>query len=242
MKRVNSTLKFTLASSLLLVLGMTANNAFAGSLPMIEYQFDDQTDFANRVVRNHYFTNYTGSIKGSAYEAPGVLGKSLQLNDSNVYVEIPNSQSLNFSKGLTVEASVWRSSNVNEDGVISKWYGGDQFLLSFYSEGNGRLSFSVRFSDGTYGTVDYAIPYSNYLNQWVRVSATYNGYGQLKLYWNGQKVAEKSFPKSGLASGNIPIRVGDAGNEWSRFNGRIDEVRIWSRALSSFEIGEPLRR
>lgn len=240
MKRVKSVL--TLASSLLLVGGMTANQALASFLPMIEYQFDDQTDFRNKVVRNHYFTNYTGTIAGNAVAATGVLGNSIQMNDSNVYVEIPNSQSLTFSRGLTVEASVWRSANTNEDAVISKWYGSDQFLLTFYNEGNGRLSFQVRFSDGTLGTVEYAIPSSSYLQKWTRVSATYNGAGQLQLYWNGQKVAERSFPKSGMASGNVPIRIGDANNTWSRFNGRIDEVRIWSRVLRSTEIGTTLRR
>jgi hypothetical protein len=244
MKRVNLT--FKVASSVLLVWGMAASNTLANYLPSylprIEYLFDDQYDFANKIVRNHYYTDYNGKINGYAQEAPGVLGKSLQLNDSNVYVEVSNSQSLNFSKGLTLEAHVWRSSNVNEDAVISKWYGSDQFLLTFNREGNGLLRFQIRFPDGTYGNVDYMIPDSYYLNQWVRVTATYNGYGQLKLYWKGKQVAEKYYQKYGIASGYRPINIGDAGNDWSRFNGRIDEVRIWPRALSSSEIGEAQRR
>lgn len=239
MKFIKSAL---VASSLLLVGGVTATQAFANSLPIMEYQFDDAVDFRNKVVRNHYFTNYTGNIAGNAVAATGVLGNSLQLNDSNVFVNIPNSQSLNFSRGLTLEASVWRATNANEDAVISKWYGGDQFLLTFYKEGNGRLSFQIRFADGTLGSVEYALPSNSYLQKWTRVSATYNGAGRLQLYWNGQKVADKTFPKSGMASGNIPVRIGDANNTWSRFNGRIDEVRIWSRALESTEIGASLRR
>jgi hypothetical protein len=247
--KVSLTLK--LALSLLLLLGMTATNALAVDdqpriLPVIEYQFDDQSDFEAGVVRNHYFTNYTGTIHGPAVLTLGVLGNSIQMNDSDVYVEIPGSELLDFSiSGLTVEASVMRFLNTNEDAVISKWYAPDQFLLTFYSDGNGRLVFSVGFSDGTYGSVEYAIPDTSYLEQWVRVSATYARFrigSRLQLFWNGQRVAGRFFLFKRMASGNIPIHIGDANNEWSRFNGSIDEVRIWARELPSTEIGAPLRR
>lgn len=215
-------------------------------LPVIEYQFDDQSDFEAGVVRNHYFTNYTGTIHGPAKLAPGVLGYSIQMDDANVYVEIPGSELLDFSiSGLTVEASVMRASNTNEDAVISKWYGADQFLLTFYPEGNGRLIFTVRFSDGTYGSVEYVIPDTNYLGQWVRVSATYARHkigSKLQLFWNGLRVDRRFFPWKVMASSGIPTHIGDANNEWSRFNGMIDEVRIWARELPYAEIGAPLRR
>lgn len=205
-------------------------NGLPKFLPVIEYQFDDQSDFETGVVRNHYFTNYTGTIHGPAELVPGVLGDSIQMDDANVYVDIPGSELLDFSiSGLTAEASIMRASNMNEDAVISKWYGADQFLLTFYPEGNGRLIFTVRFSDGTYGSVEYAIPDTSYIGQWVRVSATYSRCkigSWLQLFWNGQIVDRRFFFLKAMTSGGIPIHIGDANNEWSRFDGRIDEVRI----------------
>lgn len=230
-----------LASFVFFGCGMMVNNANANAQPTIEYRFDNRTDFTNRVVQNRSSSSYNGTIQGNAQQTAGVLGNSIQMNDSDVYVEAANSQSLNFPTGITVEAFVQRSSNVNEDAIASKWYGGDQFLLTFYPEGNGRLVFSVQHSNGTYSSVEYAIPNTSYLNDWVRVAATYNGNGRLQLYWNGKKVVEKLVSGSGMASGGMPLHIGDANNAWSRFNGKIDEVKIWSRALSANELSRPLR-
>jgi hypothetical protein len=224
------------------LLSQVLNSALAQSTqPTIEYRFDNKTDFANKVVQNRSSSNYKGTIQGSAQQTVGVLGNGIQMNDSNVYVEAKDSQSLNFSNGLTLEAFVRRSSNTNEDAIASKWYGTDQFLLTFSGESKGRLIFSVRHSNGTRSSVEYAIPNTSYLQDWVRVAATYNGSGRLRLYWNGKKVAEKLVSGRGMASGSNKIRIGDAGNNWSRFNGKIDEVKIWSRELSEVELSKPLR-
>jgi|GEM_PF-6298807 len=221
---------------------VAANNALAQTpQPTIEYRFDNRTDFQNRLVENRSSSSYQGTIEGNAQQTVGVLGNSIQMNDSDTYVVAAGSESLNFSRGLTVEAFVQRTANTNEDAVVSKWYGNDQFLLTFYSQGNGLLVFSVKLPSGDYATVEYAIPNTSYLQDWVRVAATYDGRGRLGLYWNGQKVAQKVVAGRGMAAGGIPIHIGDANNTWSRFNGKIDEVRIWSRALRESELTQPLR-
>ena len=87
--------------------------------------------------------------------------------------------------------------------------------------------FTVRLEDGEYASVDYLIPDCTYLNSWAQVAARYDPRYGLRLYWNGSQVAKKRVRARGMARGNKPIHLGDAGNEWSRFHGRIDEVRIW---------------
>ena len=81
---------------------------------------------------------------------------------------------------------------------------------------------------GTRGTA--ALP----LNQWSHLAATYSG-STMRLYVNGVQVATRSVG-TGLTTGTLPLRIG--GNsiwgEW--FAGRIDEVRVYNRALNQTEI------
>ena len=73
------------------------------------------------------------------------------------------------------------------------------------------------------------------LNTWSHLALTYDG-AMLRFYVNGQLVGSKA------QSGSIPVTSGPLGiggnNIWSNeyFLGRIDEVRIYNRALSQSEI------
>ena len=71
-------------------------------------------------------------------------------------------------------------------------------------------------------------------NTWTHVAATYNG-TQIQLYINGGLVS--STPATGaIQTTTTPLRIG--GNTYSTefFQGLIDEVRIYNRALSAAEI------
>ena len=131
---------------------------------------------------------------------------------------------------------------LDEDAIASKWYGKDQWLLTFYPNGpngHGKLIFTIVLQDGTYETVEYHIPSEDYLGKWVHVAASYDiidesplqVYGLLRLYWSTSLVATRRVdsPWLALRASNRPIHVGDAGigTVWSRFQGDIDELKIW---------------
>jgi hypothetical protein len=175
--------------------------------PFIDYRFN-QGDILGRTVRNW---------------------GPRQLDGTTAYVEVNNSRALAFPQGVEVEAFVWRAANVDEDAVASKWYGAqDEWLLTFYPDGNGLLLFSVRGQDGSYASAEYPIPSPAYLRTWVRVGASYGPGQGLRLFWNGRLVAQAAAPPVPMASGSQPVHIGDAGpgTDWSRFHGRIDELRI----------------
>jgi hypothetical protein len=71
-------------------------------------------------------------------------------------------------------------------------------------------------------------------NVWTHVAGTYDG-TTLRLYINGVQVA--SVNRTGpIATSTGPLRIG--GNSlWGEFfQGRIDEVRVYNRALTPAEI------
>jgi hypothetical protein len=222
----------------LLLAGLTASAATAQ--PLIEYRFDDTPQFNAGTVPNARSTNYTGALAGTRSQVRGALGNAADLDGSTGAMSAAGSSGLSFGSGLTIEAFVRRDTNTGEDAIVSKWYGGDQFLLTFYPNGNGRLQFFVRGAAGTSGSVIYDVPNTVYLGEWVHVAATYDGAGSFRLYWNGALVASSFVTISGMAGGSIPIRIGDANNTWSRFDGGIDEVKIWNRALAASELSRPL--
>ncbi|MBK7904583.1 MAG: PASTA domain-containing protein [Proteobacteria bacterium] len=72
------------------------------------------------------------------------------------------------------------------------------------------------------------------LNNWQHIAGTYDG-AQFRLYVNGVQVA--SMARSGtLATNNANLVVGNAAAISRPFHGTIEEVRIWSRALSAAEL------
>jgi hypothetical protein len=72
------------------------------------------------------------------------------------------------------------------------------------------------------------------VNTWSHVAGTYDG-TTLRLYVNGTQVTSKAVTGS-IVSSTGPLRIGGNSIWGEYFRGRIDEVRIYNRALSAPEI------
>lgn len=72
-------------------------------------------------------------------------------------------------------------------------------------------------------------------NTWYHVAATYDG-ATMKLYINGTLDASKA--QTGSVSSNGAFNVGYLYDASRNFNGKMDEVRVWKRALSQTEISQ----
>lgn len=72
-------------------------------------------------------------------------------------------------------------------------------------------------------------------NTWYHVAATYDG-SNMKIYINGILDATKA--QTGSVNSTGAFNVGYLYNTSRNFNGKIDEVRVWKRALSQTEISQ----
>lgn len=72
-------------------------------------------------------------------------------------------------------------------------------------------------------------------NTWYHVAATYDG-ATMKIYINGTLDASK--PQTGSVNSSGTFNVGYSYNTSRNFNGKVDEVRVWKRALSQTEIAQ----
>lgn len=74
-------------------------------------------------------------------------------------------------------------------------------------------------------------------NTWYHVAATYDG-ANMKIYING--VLDASRSQTGNVASNGAFNVGYLYNTSRNFNGKVDEVRVWKRALSQTEISQKM--
>jgi hypothetical protein len=72
-------------------------------------------------------------------------------------------------------------------------------------------------------------------NQWSHVAVTYNG-SSMQLYVNGSAVGSPTTISGTINSGSNTLWIGGNNAAGEYFQGRIDEMRIYNRALSSSEV------
>jgi hypothetical protein len=78
------------------------------------------------------------------------------------------------------------------------------------------------------------------LNVWTHIAVTYDG-ATLRLYRNGAQIGSRA-QTGNIAVGNQPLRIGGNNVSGEFFNGLIDEVRVYNRALSAAEIAADMTK
>ncbi|EMY80750.1 peptidase M14 carboxypeptidase A [Psychroflexus gondwanensis ACAM 44] len=168
-------------------------------------------------------------------------GNALSLNGSNTDITIAHNSNLVDENTLSYELWFNPSSFGGYKQMIGKsvhgggtsraqmgiWLGGSQLNARVVRTGGGRLNLT---GSGVQ------------LNRWNHVAAVY-GDGFFKLYLNGQEIAS-SVSTASLVTNTDPLKIGcDFGRCGGdglnyTFDGVIDEVRVWKKALSETEVRE----
>jgi prepilin-type N-terminal cleavage/methylation domain-containing protein len=151
-------------------------------------------------------------------------GCALTFNGSSQYVSIPDSPSLNLS---TFTISLWVKTTTVADTVI---LGKGTDNVRNYSVHPGYFNFT--HGAGVWQSVGYATPLST--GQWEHVAITYDGTA-LTTYRNGGNPG-RSTPLSPDTSSGI-LGIGRMGSGSGFFNGSVDSVRIYDKALTASEVG-----
>jgi Concanavalin A-like lectin/glucanases superfamily/Galactose oxidase-like, Early set domain/Bacterial Ig domain len=170
-----------------------------------------------------------GTIAGATWGA-GRYGNGLSFDGVNDIVTVPDSASLDFTTAMTIEAWVRPRSLVTWRSVILKERG-SHLSYALYANSNTNTPTGHVYIGGdrsARGTSQ--IP----LNSWSHLAVTYNG-AALRLFVNGTQVGSRTQTGSIAAStGSLRIGANTVWPEW--FDGVVDEVRLYNRALSVTEI------
>jgi hypothetical protein len=168
----------------------------------------------------------------------GNLG-SIVFDGTNDYVSIPNASSLKNTSNLSVESWVSISNAMNYyGGIVGKGISDSQeeYCLLIHSV-NSKAYFDVGSGGGPYADHTFAFN----LNTWYHVLATHErvaGSSTIRIYVNGSLLPGSTVnPTNAVNNNTTNVSIGcryDGGT--SVWNGKISNVRIYTRTLSATEV------
>jgi hypothetical protein len=182
---------------------------------------------------------YNGTVNGSTLTSDrfGSLNNAYSF-DGNDDISLNNTSSLAFSNGITFSAWI-NATTLKMASIVDKMpicpsastYA-PGFRISIRSNGE------VHSGSGCYGVGVGAIATSAYsVGNWVFVVGTWEPSGIIKIFINGQSVQSIQTNNSSInCSDPVEIGKGNVTSIYERFEGTIDDIGIWNRALTQQEI------
>ena len=186
-------------------------------------------------------TGNNGTLTNGALFAAGKNGNGLGLDGANDYVNLANPVSLRITGSMTVSAWINSSSFPLDDAVIvSKRQSSDAGYQLDTTVDTGPRTIGFKISNAGSNVARYGATTLS-LNTWYHLAGVYDATNRtLNVYLNGQL-------DNGVLVGTIPasqptstqnVNIGRRPGIPNTFNfaGKIDDVRIYNRALTQAEI------
>lgn len=170
---------------------------------------------------------------GTANPVPGISGQALEFDGTKSIQVQSFSSNFVFQQGFTIEA--WVYVNQGSQTMIRKGPNAN-FLMEL---GTGRtndpgstIQFGFATNQVNIGASIVTGP-TLPLQKWTFVTMSYDG-AKLRGYVNGELVAENDVTGIAINDTSQPLLFGNYSSEV--FYGRLDEIRIWTKALPAEQI------
>ncbi|MGH8511383.1 MAG: LamG-like jellyroll fold domain-containing protein, partial [Gammaproteobacteria bacterium] len=178
-----------------------------------------------------------GTISGASRITSGRFGRGLSFDGVNDWVTVNDTASLDLTTGMTLEAWVyptvfpsdWRT-------ILHKET--DRYYLMAGSD------LDTPAAGGTYtsGNQNVYAGSSLPVNTWTHLAVTYaSNSASVKLHINADLVATKAQTVP-LTTSTGAMRIAGTQAYGEFFQGRIDEIRVYNRALSAAEIDTDMNK
>ncbi len=201
----------------------------AGAEPMVHWTFDE-------AVPEQTFHSASGDAAWVAktdrplLRRRGVCGGALDLRDSYA-LQAPGFTATTLP-ALTISAWV-RPSNLGAYREILRQEGEHRVLFSF-QEGGAVLSLGLDING--YLECDARIdPQEALGGLWHACAATFDGQ-TMRVYFDGKAIGSQERPSTIAISPGTPVFIGSMSGVAEHFQGGLDELQIYDRALSADEI------
>jgi hypothetical protein len=173
----------------------------------------------------------TGTITSAAWSTQGRYGNALSFNGTSSIVRVASSASLNVGGAMTLSGWIrptasqagWRTLLARQADVYFLMAGSDAGTLR--PAGGGTMGTSVNYVTG---------PTALAVNAWTHVAVTYDG-AMLRMFINGTQVSARANGGVIPATTN-PLWIGGNQPYGEYFQGLIDDVRVYNRALTALDI------
>jgi chitodextrinase len=174
-----------------------------------------------------------GTLFGPSWAPTGKSGGALSFDGVDDLVTVADAASLDLSTGMTLEAWVRPTTNASWRTVVTKEQAGNLVYGLFSNSDTTQPSSIVSIGSNPIQDIVRA-PGALALSTWQHLATTYDG-STLRLYVDGVQVGTRTV-SGAMPNSTGPLQIG--GNRvWSEwFQGQIDDLRVYSRALSAAEI------
>ncbi|MGK0186958.1 MAG: hypothetical protein ACI9R3_002743 [Verrucomicrobiales bacterium] len=206
-----------------------------------DLRFDD--DFGNATA--------TGA---ASIDDSGVRGGSASLSNTDLaqptYLSLGDDAALTFGIDQDFTTSVWVKSTgefglggtKSDPAILSNknWRNGASTGWAIATAKDGRWQWNIGDGDNAH-RVDYDSTAGAIIDgQWHHIAVTHDRDQIAALYFDGVEVTQRDISEVGDLNSGLPTAIGTdgmLGADWPAwFNGNIDNVQIWRRALSAQEI------
>ena len=183
-----------------------------------------------------------GTLQGGTVFVQGIVGQAFRFDGADDYIRIPHHPSLNLASALTIEAWISPASTEGPRVIVSKWNDDISDWSYIFKDHNDSDNLRIELSESDHNDLaDLEGSTSIPLETWVHVAATYDaGEGIARLYFNGAEDASQVVGSGRLIDASLTdLLIGatvTGGGILENFDGFIDEVSIYNRALSAEEI------
>ena len=200
------------------------------------YEFDSSGPTAD-TTGNQNATVSTGNASGETSSAVGdqAVGFSVDASGNNSYLEVADNAAQDFGTGdWTIAFWYQQSGNPASDVRLMGDYSGSGTGFAVRATAGGTLALSLEGSSGsasssTAGTFD---------GTWQHVAITFDSAtNQYQWHINGAAGATGTFTGGSINTSN-PFRMGAVNTSMGDFDGQLDDVRIYTRELTSSDVGE----
>lgn len=174
-----------------------------------------------------------GVFHGNVIWAKGISGGALEFKNEGTWVAIPSSDSLNL-KRLTMSAWVYPESvgGIMSFSTGSGWTD-ERAVMHFYNDGTMNPKFII--SDGK-NYINFPAKTLLQLKKWTHIAVSFDG-STICIYLNGKLDASLKNETILPDTKNVLFKIGCVeGLAPNFFNGKIDEVSVYNRALTAEEV------
>jgi len=200
---------------------------------LVSYWTLDESDIAGDTVMDIVGDN-DGTMQGSPQIVPGKINEALEFDGASAFVDCGGDDSLNLTEALTIE--LWMKPNSAGEGgpnvgpICKAISGGSWNWQLRYNAPGGFMGFQFNAGGSKWISVQQNLD----PEVWYHITGTYDGSDGV-CYLNGVETERISMPA--INSSNDPVLLGQDG--WANvFDGVVDEVRIYNRALNAGEVNQ----
>ncbi|RLF66849.1 MAG: hypothetical protein DRN30_01385 [Thermoplasmata archaeon] len=202
-------------------------NGYSGNLSTTDPEFDYDIDKITYGLEDANITYHNIEARDLTTNVIGKFGKALSFDGVDDYVEVPDSPNLDGMEQLTVTAWV-KTTTLKYQYIVSKESYSlylDDYTVYFkvVNENDSSQGLGITLDEGT-----------DMVNNWYFFAGVYDG-SKIKIYSNGKLEATHDFSGK-VKDSATSLYIGKLYYGTRYFNGIIDEVRIYNRALTDEEI------